>query len=255
MAQSDALIQTLKRALRKSGITYAQVAAHLGMSEANVKRLFASRSFALHRIEKICGMMNLDLADLFVLHEAERTRIRHLSRKQEQELVGDTRLLLVAVSVRNRMEFDEIVERYRLTETETIRCLARLDRLGLIELLPGNRIKLLIDENFEWLSNGPIERFYESQIQAQFLDARFDAEVELRQFQFGLLGEGSSRIMIKKLRDLAREFTELHRADMNLPLNQRYNMGLLLAMRPWEFGLFKPLMQDEAATLGSKGEG
>lgn len=249
MAQSDALIKTLKSSLRGARITYVDVAAHLGMSEANVKRLFATQSFTLQRIEAICDMMNMDLGDLFALHEAARERIRHLTRQQEQELVGDMKLLLVAVSVRNQMEFEEIIERYRLTEAETIRCLARLDRLGIIELLPGNRIKLLIDEHFEWLRNGPIERFYEQQIQAQFLEARFDAEVELRQFQFGLLGEGASRSMIKKLRDLAREFTELHRADMNLPVNQRYSMGLLVAMRPWELDVFKPLMQEQATIL------
>ena len=249
MAQSSALIETLKRALRSARITYADVAARLAMSEANVKRLFATQSFTLQRLEAICDMMHMDLADLFALYETARERVRHLTRQQEEELVGDIKLLLVAVSVRNQMKFDEIIERYRLTETETIRCLARLDRLGIIELLPNNRIKLLIDENFEWLHNGPIERFYENQIQEQFLDGRFEAEVELRQFQFGLLGEGASRSLIKKLRDLAQEFTELHRADMNLPLNQRYNMGLLIAMRPWEFGLFKPLLQEEAPIL------
>ena len=247
MAQSKALVQTLKRTLRAARITYADIAAHLGMSEANVKRLFATQSFTLHRLEAVCEMMNMDLGDLFNLHEAERERIRHLTRQQEQELVGDIRLLLVAVSVRNQMDFDEIVERYRLTETETIRYLARLDRLGIIELLPGNRIKRLIDEDFQWLPDGPIERFYQQQIQAPFLDARFDAEVELRQFQFGLLGESASRSMIRKLRELSREFTELHRADMHLPLSQRYSMGLLVAMRPWELGAFKPLMQEEAA--------
>ena len=251
MARSSELVQTLKQTLRTERITYADVARHLGMSEANVKRLFASRAFTLQRLEAICGMMNMDLGDLFALHEAARERIRHLTRQQEQELVGDIKLLLVAVSVRNRMSFDEIVERYRLTEAETVRCLARLDRLGIIELLPGNRIKLLIDEHFEWLRNGPIERFFERQIQAQFLDARFDDEVELRQFQFGLLGESACRGLIRKLRDLAREFTELHRADMKLPLNRRYSMGLLVAMRPWEFDQFKPLMQPQAATLNT----
>lgn len=252
MPQSTELIKTLKRALRSAHITYADIAVHLGMSEANVKRLFATQSFSLQRLEAICEMISMELSDLFALHDAARERIRHLTRQQEQELVGDIRLLLVAVSVRNQMSFEEIVERYRLTEAETIRYLARLDRLGIIDLLPGNRIKLLIDEHFEWLRNGPIERFYEQQIQVQFLRARFDAEVELRQFQFGLLGESASRSMIKKLRDLAREFTELHRADTKLPLNQRYSMGLLIAMRPWELGVFKPLMQEESSTLNEE---
>ena len=245
MAQSQALVQTLKQALRSARITYADIAAHLGMSEANVKRLFATQSFTLLRLEAVCGMMNMDLGDLFSLHEAARERIHHLTRQQEQELVSDSRLLLVAVCVRNRLDFDEILSGYRLTEPEIIRCLARLDHLGLIELLPGNRIKLLIDENFDWLRDGPIEGFYQQQIQGQFLDAAFGADVELRQFQFGLLGEGACRIMKKKLRELAREFTELHRTDLNLPLDKRYNVGLLLAMRPWELSTFKSLLPEQ----------
>ncbi|MCP4433501.1 MAG: helix-turn-helix transcriptional regulator [Gammaproteobacteria bacterium] len=251
MAQSKALIKTLKRTLRAAHITYADIALRLEMSEANVKRLFATQSFTLQRLETICEMMNMDLGDLFVLLEFERRRIRHLTKQQEQELVADTKLLLIAICVRNQMNFDEMVNRYRLSETETIRHLAHLDRLGIIELLPGNRMKLLIDEHFEWLSDGPIERFYQQQIEEQFLNARFKSDVELRQFEFGLLGESASRIMIKKLRDLMREFTELHRADAHLPLMQRYSMGLLIAIRPWELEVFKPLMLEESATLAS----
>ncbi len=250
MAQSNALVQTLKRTLRAARITYADIADHLAMSEANVKRLFATQSFTLQRLETICEMMNMDLGDLFSLLESERQRIRHLSRQQEQELVADAKLLLVAVSVRNQMNFEQIVSRYRFSEPEAIQHLAHLDRLGIIDLLPGNRMKLLIDEHFEWLPDGPIERFYQQQIQGPFLDARFNAEIELRQFEFGLLSESASRAMIRKLRDLALEFTELHRADAQLPLNQRYNMGLLIAMRPWELSVFKPLMREESDTLG-----
>ena len=242
MTQSDALLLTLKRTLRAARITYADIASELEMSEANVKRLFATGSFNLQRLELICRMMHMDLGELFRLHEASRDRIRHLSKQQEQELVSDIKLMLVAVSVRNGLGFDEIIERYRLDEPETIRCLARLDRLGLIELLPGNRVRLLIDEDFTWLPNGPIEQFYQRQIQQQFLAADFAAAVELRQFQFGLLGENSCAIMQKKMRELAREFTELHRADQDLPLERRFSVGLLTAMRPWELSVFKPLM-------------
>ena len=249
MTQSTALIATLKRALRAARITYADIALHLEMSEANVKRLFATQSFTLQRMEAICEMMNMDLADLFELLESERQRIRHLTRQQEQELVADSKLLLVAVSVRNRLDFEQIIERYRLSEAETIRHLAHLDRLGIIDLLPGNRMKLLIDEHFDWLPDGPIERFYRQQIQGPFLDADFKSEIELRQFEFGLLSESSCRTMIKKLRDLELEFTELHRADAGLPVEKRYNMGLLIAMRPWELGIFKPLLQEGVSTL------
>jgi DNA-binding Xre family transcriptional regulator len=252
MPQANALIETLKRTLRAARITYADIATHLGMSEANVKRLFATRSFTLQRIEAICEMMHMDLGDLFELLESERERIQHLTRRQEQELVADVKLLLVAVSVRNHLDFDEITGRYLLSETEAIRHLAHLDRLGIIDLLPGNRFKLLIDENFEWLPDGPIERYFRQRIEAQFLDSSFDGELELRGFQYGLISEGTSRIVLRKLRDLAREFAELHRADRRLPLSQRQSMGLLVAMRPWGLEVFRPLLREEATTPGDR---
>ena len=243
MAQTTALIKTLKQALKASRFTYADIARHLGMSEANVKRLFATESFSLHRLEAVCELLQLELADLFALYEESRDKIRHLTLEQEQELVSDIGLLLIAVSVRNRLSYEDIVNFYTITETETIRYLARLDRLGIIDLLPGNRIKLLIDERFNWLADGPIERFYQQQIQSQFLKSRFSAKTDLRLFQFGLLGEGACQVFIKKLQALAQEFIELHRQDMNLPLDKRYNMGLLIAMRPWEVEIFEPLIR------------
>ena len=242
MNQSAELIDTLKRMLRKSRITYARIATHLNMSEANIKRLFASRSFTLQRLEAICSLMDLQLSDLFIEHEKNRQRVVQLTHEQEQELVSDAQLLLVAVSVRNHLDFDDIVERYNISTTDCIRCLARLDRLKVIDLLPGNRFRLLIDDNFSWLPNGPIERFYQQQIQQPFLRARFSAELECRIFRFGLLGESSNQVMLRKLRALSREFTELHHNDLDLPLDSRKSMGLLVAMRPWEFDLFKPLV-------------
>ena len=51
MAQTTALIETLKQALKSRRLTYAEVARRLEMSEANVKRMFASRRFTLDRLE------------------------------------------------------------------------------------------------------------------------------------------------------------------------------------------------------------
>ena len=68
---------------------------------------------------------------------------------------------------------------------------ATLDRLHIIELLPGNRIKLRIDENFSWLPNGPIERFFEREVQTQFLKSGFNSAGSLRVFVPGLLSERS----------------------------------------------------------------
>lgn len=241
MTQATALIETLKQALKQHGLTYAEVARRLGMSEANVKRMFAAKRFTLDRLEEICRLMQLDLADLLQLYEDSRQRITQLTEEQEQELVSDEKLLLVAVSVRNRLGFDDIIRNYHISEPECIRCLARLDRLKIIDLLPNNRIKLRIDEDFRWLQNGPIDRFFEKQIKNQFLKSGFTGEREQRLFLFGLLGDASIQVLMNKLQLLSKEFAELHRQDAQLSLEKRYNIGLMLAIRPWDLGVFEPL--------------
>lgn len=243
MAQAEALIDTLKQALKRHHLTYAEVGRRLQMSEANVKRMFATKRFSLDRVEDICRLMQMELTDLMHLYEESRQHISRLTLEQEEELVGDLKLLLVAVSVRNRLGYEDILGNYRLTEAECIRCLAKLDKLKIIDLLPGNRIKLRVDDDFRWLPNGPIERFFETHLQNEFLKSGFNDDMANRMFLFGLLGESSVQLLSNKMQLLAREFTDLHRQDSRLPLEKRHTIGFMLAMRPWEVSVLQPLIR------------
>ena len=243
MAQTEALIDTLKQALKTHRVTYADIAHRLDMSEANIKRLFASKRFSLQRLEQICALIDLQLSDLFELYETSRQRITTLTLAQEKELVSDIKLLLVAVSVRNRLSFEDMLEHYDLSASECIRHLARLDKLKIIDLLPNNRIKLRIDEHFHWLPDGPIERFYEQQIERQFLKSRFNGEMSERLFLYGLLSDASIQILLRKIQAMNREIAELSRQDAHLPLTKRHNIGLMVAMRPWDLEAFIPYLK------------
>jgi len=244
MAQITELVKTLKIALKSHNLTYAEVARRLNMSEANVKRLFISKRFTLQRLEDICQLMQMELTDLFLLYQESRQRINQLTLEQEKELVKDEKLLLVAVSVRNHLSFNDIISNYHITDIECIRCLAKLDKLMIIDLLPNNRIKLRIDEDFHWIANGPIEGFFEKKIQAHFLKSGFRGELAHRRFLFGLLGDSSTRILLKKMHNLTKEFADLHRQDAHLPLEKRHSIGFMMAMRPWELEVFKPLLKE-----------
>ncbi len=243
MAQTAELIKTLKKSLKSHNLTYAEVARKLDMSEANIKRLFVSKRFTLQRLEDIFRLMQMELTDLFQIYQESRQRISQLTLEQEKELVKDEKLLLVAVSVRNHLTFNEIISNYLIAETDCIRCLAKLDKLMIIDLLPNNRIKLRIDEDFRWISHGPIEAFFEKKIQKQFLQSGFRKELEHRRFLFGLLGDSSTRRLLSKIHNLTIEFADLHRQDAHLPLEKRHSIGFMMAMRPWELEVFKPLIR------------
>lgn len=243
MGQHTAIVETLKVALKEKGLTYAEVARRLGMSEANIKRQFASGRFTLERLEAICRLMELELGDLFQLYEQSRQRISQLTREQERELMEDTLLFLVAVCVRNHLDFDTILAHYHIDEPTLIRKLAKLDRLKIIDLLPGNRIKLRVAENFHWLPHGPIEQYFEKAIQDEFLKSGFNGQESQRLFLAGLLSDRSMMLINQRLRTLNEEFIQLHRQDSALPLGQRRSVGLLMAVREWEFSVFKPYIK------------
>jgi DNA-binding Xre family transcriptional regulator len=247
MAQTLQLIDALKRTLKAHGLTYADVAHHLDLSEANIKRLFAKRRFTLERLDQICQIMEMEISDLVqeMNERAGATAISGLTLEQESEIAGNLELLLVTVCVLNRWSLDEIVERFHLSETTCIQHLARLDRLRLIELLPKNRVKLLVARNFKWQENGPIQRFFQDKIEAEFFASRFDQTHERLIVINGMLAESSNQVFQRKMEHLAREFDELNDDDAKLPLDDRDGTTVVIAMRPWSYGLFDALRKQD----------
>lgn len=243
MSQIDLMLSCLKKALKQRGISYAQVATHLQLTEASVKRLFSQQQFTLQRLEQVCQLMQLELADLLQLISEQQQYTEQLSYEQEEEITGDLTLLLVAVSVLNRWTMRDILDWYQLSEHECIRKLAQLDRLRLIELLPNNKIRLRVSANFSWREGGPIQRFFQQKIAQEFFQARFNSNAECLLVLNGMLSATANIEFQRKLRRLASEFNELNRQEASLPLAQRNGVSIVLAMRDWRFGLFKPLLK------------
>ncbi len=148
MSQIAALLETLKREMKAAGVTYAMAGTQLGLSESSIKRLFSDQHLSLERLEQLCALVGLDITTLVRKMAEERKRIAMLSREQEREVAAHPKLLLVAICVLNRLSFDEIVATYTIGEHECIQLLARLDRLKIIDLLPNNRFRLVVDEDF-----------------------------------------------------------------------------------------------------------
>src|SRR3984893_13166804 len=115
MAQQSLIVAELKRSLREQGLTYAAVAKKLELSVASVKRLFSGGDLSLKRVHQICDLLQLDLTDLLA-RAREPPTTNQLTLAQEQEIVADPKLFLIAWLVINRTPLAEIAASYRLTE-------------------------------------------------------------------------------------------------------------------------------------------
>jgi AcrR family transcriptional regulator len=243
MAQTALLIDLVKAALRQRGITYAQIATALDLSESSVKRLFAHKDMPITRLESICGVMNLELADLFELTQSSQRRLTELTEDQERALVDEPKLLMVGVLVLSHWTVEEILQEYQLTQPQLVGLLTRLDRLRLIDLLPGNRIKVRLARNFSWRKGGPIQRFFEERVQRQFFDSSFLGPGELRLTVHGSISPRANALLQQRMRKLAEELDALAEEDKRLDQRSRAGTTLVIAIRPWELSLFTEFRQ------------
>lgn len=241
MSQISVISQTLKNLLKQEQLTYKELAEKLVMSEANMKRIFARNSFTLERLEQICDVLAISLADLFAFAQQQSEKISQLTQQQEQELLANPRLLLVAVCVRDGWKFSEIITYYHIDEFECIRLLAKLDKLRIIDLLPNNRYRSLIAQDFRWIPGGMLEQFMQKEVMVKFMAPKLNEPWTFRFYLRGRYSQSSVDIIQRKLNQITQEAAQLNVEDQSLPLNKRQHMGILLAMRPWEPSLFEDM--------------
>jgi len=241
MRQTIAIHAALKRLLRARGRTYAEAAVVLGLSEASVKRLFAKAELSLERLEQLCDWIDVDIAEVVELAQSVQPLVTELTPAQERELLKDPALLLIAFLALNHWKEAEILHTYRITKPQLTLLLVRLERLGLIELMPFDRIKLRTARNFAWRKDGPIQRFFSEQVLPEFLASRFSDSGERLHFVGGLMSRASMHKLNDALEALARQVDALVEADLGLPTGERHSVSVLAAVRPWEFSRFTEL--------------
>jgi len=183
---------------------------------------------------QISNLLGFTLAELSKEAQAGQLRLRTLTEKQERELVSEPKLLLIAVCALNHWTLAEIVEYYRVSEAECIKYLLRLDKLRIIDLLPGNRIRINVSRDFDWLPYGPIKQYFQERGQGDFLKSKFAQDDEAMAFVHGMFTDQALAQILGELRRLRQKFAELHEESLSAPLSKRRGIGLFLAMRGWE---------------------
>ena len=240
MPATSRFVDALKRSVRARGVTYAELARRLRLSEASVKRMFSRGSFTLARIEEVLAAVELDLYEVARMTRSASRSIQ-LTDEQETGLAKDERLLAVFWLLVNGWSFEQILERFAITRAELTVAFARLEKLKLIEWGPRERARLLVARDFVWRTGGPAKKAYAQRVLAEFLHGRFDTPLERLRFESRELSAESAALIKRKLDELVAEFNERAEADSALPPERRVAVALLAACRPWEFSAVQAL--------------
>jgi transcriptional regulator with XRE-family HTH domain len=234
--QHALIVAELKAALRERGLTYAAVAEKIGLSIASVKRLFSGGDLSLKRVDQICELLETGLAEILA-QARDRPTANQLTLSQEREIVSEPRLFLIAWLLMNRTPLEDIVRRYRFSEREVLRCFYKLDQLKVIELQPGNRVRLLVSRHFSWRAGGPVQRYIHQRLLSEFTASHFMGPYEEFFFHGGEVSEAGLNELKRVLRAAARQCATIIDQDRG-PSETRRGAAFVLAMRPWKYSGF-----------------
>lgn len=233
MLQSDIpqILMTLKNALRGKRITYKEVAARLGVHEATIKRNLNGKGLSLEFLERICDVADLRISELLESSkDSKENRQRYISPRQESGLASNLRTTFFLLLLQRKWTPEEIREEFKLTEPEIINHLVRLDKLGLIKLLPNNRVRVLLARYPEWKTGGPVRQSFNRWLGQQF--AKMDYPRGMFEVETVKIAPSSLTLVQSLMKDFSEAIVRVGERDRQLHGEQLGWYSFLVAARP-----------------------
>lgn len=246
MSSPDQIFDVLRAEMRAAGVTYKLLAQRIGMSESSIKRIFTQKDMTLSRLAQTCKAAGLAMDDVLRKAADAAPQVDTLTLAQERSLVADPKLLLIAICCLGHWSPEQILDTYDLTEAECVRMLAALDRLGVIELRPLNRYRLVVSNTFHWRPDGPVQQYFRQFVVSDYFNGNFDGAGECLLCVPARLSLASAQEAVQKIRQLADDLARSHHEDRRLAPDERDGFTLLVGLRSWEFSAFTALRRTPA---------
>lgn len=228
--QLPKLVASLKRLLRARGIGYREIADTLAVSEPTIKRWFAGKGITVEHLEDLCVFAGVSLIELieFTAHDTD-ARLRQLSIEQEEVLAQDKNLAFVFSVILRGWAPVDLWREQGLEPAALVSYLIQLEKIRLIELLPGNEVRLLTTRDVEWRKDGPIRTQFAEWVRQENMvfsplqpKAPWGAELVK-------LSESSLTRLADMIRDFQRNIRLLGEADRHASADQKDWYTVLIA--------------------------
>lgn len=232
MKSSQILVETLKQALKTRRINYKALAQAWTLSEASVKRIMSQGDLSLERIEQACELMQMSFGDLIRLTPFQlETQDQELSPEHEAEFVNEPKLFHFWFLLSEGKTVKWIEKKFEVSQAEIQKFLSALDRIKLIELHPGNKVRVLAKHRVRFRKDGQMGKKIVLQAKDSFLNADFNNASEHLRFGMYRLNMQSVIRYKSKMDKLIHEMKS--EGEIEGEQTDSVEFGFLLALRPW----------------------
>jgi len=226
------LLVELKRLLKDRNIRYCDIAEQLNLSETTIKRKLTGHGLSVSMLESVCSMAGVRLIDLAEL-AARRSdsKIHSLSTAQEQGLADAPFTAFIFLLLRYDWTPRQIQQEFELNDADIFLHLRRLEKLRLLDLFPGNRVRLLTVRHPEWIPGGPLRRAVDDTMRRHFEAMDFHDPQSVWQLETVKLSRGSIDQLRQMMASLSQRMRELATDDRSLPDGQTEWYSMLCMAR------------------------
>lgn len=223
------LVATLKNLLRSKGLHYVDVANALGVSERSVQRWLNGEGLTLELLGQLCELIGISMAELFSLAEsAMDERPRQLTQEQEAALVEVPLRAFLFSRLLQGWTVKELESACGLRDVEVLRHLLKFERLGLIELHPGNRVRLLTRPNIDWRKGGAMRAYFDHFAKRLVSAMDFGDPDAIWTSEAVYLSTASAASIEAKFRSLRLEIRHLAEVERDVPTEDKLWYSLLM---------------------------
>jgi transcriptional regulator with XRE-family HTH domain len=215
--EGAALLDALRRALRRAGWTQARLAEELGVGTATVKRWLHGRGLGFTTLARLAALADTSLAEL--AEDGHRRDQNQLTLAQEEALTQDAALSTVFFLIINGWPASEAVDAFHIPAETVERAIARLERLALVDRLAGGRIRARIDPRHSW-QRAPMRQHFERHLKQLFFSLDYgdpDTIFGSEMVKLSPIGVARIRDRIEQLRSELRAIARDDQRSAALP--------------------------------------
>lgn len=168
-----AILSELRRELKRQDIRVATLAERLDVAEPTVWRWLRGEGLSLHRLDQICGVAGLELRDLIGRSRGPEQDAFTLA--QERILAADRGLALAFFAILHGAQKRDLEEQFGLIGKRLEQCLARLERMDLLDVSHSGRLRARTRKAVRWRPGGPMAIAFEKTVKRFFVAMDFGA--------------------------------------------------------------------------------
>jgi transcriptional regulator with XRE-family HTH domain len=244
--ETERLVATLKQLMKKQGYRYQDLAAALKLSLPTVKRVLSGADISLERLLAICGWLGISLSDLVEMSKSSEAELFRFTEDQEKFFSSNPSYLAYLYSLYSgKLSPSEIQRKYNLSPVSTRKYLRQLEKLGLIELLTPDRVRVLIRGVITWDDRGVLGRTFSTRMIRQLCERAISSDSKhLHTILMGwTLTEENYQEMKKEFSDLAAKYRQV--SKLNSKLKNREQMifiSFVAIADAWDDEIFRTIV-------------